>query len=124
MKTQRLFQLFWMSIVIGLLSACAATKVTEPDFSGEWHYTFPTMEGGEMAAVMNLNKENGTYAGYLSSEMGSVGLDNLVIEGNNLKASITIESYTLDITGSFEGDAFHGKTLAGGMEIPMEAVRK
>ena len=124
MKTGSKTQLWILVFLIALLAGCASSKVTEPNYSGEWHYTFPTMDGGEMAAVMTLKKEEGSYSGFLSSEMGSVDLNDLEIVENSLKANFTIQSYTIDLTGTFDGDLFHGVTAVEGMEMPMEATRQ
>lgn len=103
--------------------ACKSSKTTESKYVGEWHYTFE-MEGTEYAAYMTINKVEDGYSGSLTSDMGSVDLDDLVIEDDNLTATFDIQGYVLDMKGTFEGEAYHGSTSIDGNEFPMEAVRK
>ena len=104
-------------------TGCKSSKVTESKYNGEWPYTFE-MEGTEYAAIMTINKVENGYSGALSSEMGSVDLDNLVIEEDKLKASYDIQGYVLDLEGTFEGETFKGLSNIDGYEFPMEAIRK
>lgn len=111
-------------MVLGLfVFACKSNKTTESKYVGEWHYTFE-MEGTEYAAFMTINKAEDGYTGSLSSDMGSVDLDDLVIEDDKLTANFDIQGYVMDLNGTFDGEAFHGLTSIDGNEFPMEAVRK
>jgi hypothetical protein len=112
-------------VVLGMMVAgCKSTKTTEESkYVGEWHYTFE-MEGTEYAAIMTINKAENGYSGALSSEIGSVDLDNLVIEDDKLNASYDIQGYILDLEGTFSGETFSGVSTIEGYEIPMEATRK
>lgn len=107
-----------------IIISCAASKTSVDPYSGEWHYTFPTMDGGEMDAIMTINKTETGYSGYLSSEMGSVDLDDLVIEDGNLTANFDIQGYGFDMKGNFDGETFTGSTTIDGNVIPMNATRK
>ena len=106
-----------------LIAGCKSSKTTESKYVGECHYTFE-MEGTEYAAIMTINKVKDGYTGALSSEMGSVNLDNLVIEDDKLKASCDIQGYVLDLEGTFDGDTFNGLSTIDNYEFPMEAIRK
>ena len=101
---------------------CKSSKTTESKYVGEWHYTFD-MEGTEYAAYMTINKADDGYTGSFS-DIGSVNLDDLVIEEDKLTANFDIQGYVLDLKGTFDGEAFHGSTSIDGNEFPMEAVRK
>ena len=106
------------------MAGCKTSKTTEESkYVGEWHYTFE-MEGTEYAAIMTINKAEDGYTGALSSELGGVDLDNLVIEDNKLKASFDIQGYVLDLEGTFSGETFSGVSTIEGYEFPMEATRK
>ncbi len=123
---KRFFNLNTLSIIAGslIIISCAASKTSVDPYSGEWHYTFPTMDGGEMDAIMTINKTETGYSGYLSSEMGSVDLDDLVIEDGNLTANFDIQGYGFDMKGNFDGETFTGSTTIDGNVIPMNATRK
>jgi len=73
---------------------------------------------------MTINKADNGYTGALSSELGSVDLDNLVIEDDNLKATYDIQGYVLELEGTFSGETFKGISTIEGYEFPMDAVRK
>lgn len=111
-------------LIIGaLITSCKTSKSTASKYVGEWHYTFE-MEGTEYAAYMTINSVEDGYTGSLSSDMGSVDLDDLVIEDDKLTATFDIQGYVMDLNGTFDGEAFHGSTSIDGNEFPMEAVRK
>jgi hypothetical protein len=107
-----------------IVLSCAASKTSVDPYVGEWHYTFPTMDGGEMDAIMTINKSDAGYTGFLSSDMGSVDLEDLVIEDGKLTANFEIQGYGIDMKGSFEGDTYTGTTGFDGNEYPMKATRK
>ena len=103
---------------------CAASKVTVSPFIGEWEYTFPSMDGGTLNATMTINEIENGYSGFLTSEMGSVDLQDLKIEEGNLTAHFDIQGYDISMKGKFEGDTYNGTTNFDGNEFPMNATRK
>jgi len=105
-----------------MIAACKSSKTTESKYVGEWHYTFE-MEGTEYAAFMTINKAEDGYTRSLSSDLGSVNLDDLVIEDDKLKASYDIQGYVLDLEGTFDGDTFNGLSTIDNYEFPMDAIR-
>ena len=113
----------WLLVIGALITACKTSQSTASRYVGEWHYTFE-MEGTEYAAYMTINKVEDGYTGSLISDLGSVDLDDLVIEEDNLTATFDIQGNVLDLKGTFDGEAFHGSTSIDGNEFPMEAVRK
>ena len=114
--------LFALSIILG---GCAGTKKSKVDpYVGQWDYTFPTMDGGEMDAVMTITKAEEGYAGTLSSDMGSVDLNNLTIEEGQLSALFDIQGYEITMKGTFEGDQYNGTTMVDGNEFPMNATKR
>ena len=120
------FNLNALAIIIGsyFILSCAASKTSVDPYVGEWHYTFPTMDGGEMKAVMTINAIEGGYSGFLSSDMGSVDLTDLVIEDGELTAQFDVQGYGISMAGSFEGDSYTGTTSFDGNDFPMNATRK
>jgi hypothetical protein len=123
---KKIFNLNAVAIVIGslLVIGCAASKTSVDPYIGEWHYTFPSMDGGEMKATMTINAAEKGHAGFLTSEMGSVDLQDLVIEDGNLTAKFDIQGMTINLKGKFEGDTYNGTTIVDGNEFPMIATRK
>lgn len=123
MKNFLLGSIVGVLAISALFTMCKTSKSTASRYVGEWHYTFE-MEGTEYAAYMTINSVEDGYTGSLTSDMGSVDLDDLVIEDDNLTATFDIQGYVLDLKGTFDGEAFHGSTSIDGNEFPMEAVRK
>jgi len=117
---------FLLIAVFGLLwTGCkTSSKVAESSkYVGDWLYTFE-MEGNSIDAVMTINKVDDGYTGALSSDMGSLDLDDLKIEDGTLTASADLQGYILDIKGTFNGNVYSGTVGADGNEFPMEATRK
>ena len=103
--------------------SCKSGKITEESkYVGEWHYTFE-MEGTVYNAIMTINKIEDGYTGALSSELGSVDLDDLLIEDDKLKATYDIQGYILFLEGTFSGETFSGVSTIEGYEFPMDATR-
>ena len=123
---KKLFNLNTLAIITGLflMMSCAASKKSADPYIGEWHYTFPSMDGGEMKAVMTINAIEGGYSGFLSSDMGSVDLEDLVIDDGKLTAKFDIQGYGITMSGSFEGDTYTGITSFDGNDFPMNATRR
>ena len=123
MRNFLLLNIVGILAICTLFTMCKTSKSTASKYVGEWHYTFE-MEGTEYPAYMTINKAENGYTGSLSSDMGSVDLDDLVIEDDKLTATFDIQGYVLGLNGTFDGEAFHGATSIDGNEFPMEAVRK
>lgn len=105
--------------------SCAGSKKTKVDpYVGEWEYTAPTQDGGEMNVVMTIEKTEDAYSGYLSSDMGSVDLQDLVIKESDFAASFEIGGYVITMKGAFEGDTYTGTSAYEENEWPMNATRK
>ena len=125
MKNSMKTNLLSMVILSILFFGCASTKkVAVSPYIGEWDYTFPTQEGGVMDVTMTINEAEGIYSGFLNSNIGSVNLDDLVIQDGNLSATFNVQGYVLSMKGNFNGDSFVGTTSIDGTDIPMNATRK
>jgi hypothetical protein len=123
---KRIFSIdFFAALFLALfIFGCAATKVKVSPYVGEWHYTYQNMDGTEAAAIMTITEAENVYKGVLSSEMGSVDLQDLVIADGKLTAKFDIQGYMLSMKGSFEGDTYTGTVNIDGNEFPMIATRK
>ena len=119
------FNLYILAAIVYslLIIGCVASKVKVSPYIGEWHYTFPTQEGGEMDATMTITEIENGFSGYLSSEIGSVDLEGLKIEDRKLTATFEIQGYELSLDGQFDGDIYTGTTNYDGNEWPMNATR-
>lgn len=119
------FKYYVLAVIVYsiILAGCAASKVTVTPYVGNWYYTAQTQDG-EMDVVMTINETENGYSGYLSSDMGSVDLSDLVIEDGKLTASFEIGGYEIPIKGTFDGDIFDGTSTWEGNDMPMKATRK
>jgi hypothetical protein len=123
---KRLFNLYTLSAIIGafLMFSCAATKTAKVSpYVGDWAYTAET-PNGNLDVVMTINEAEGVYTGSLSSDMGSVDLNDLKIEDGALTASFEIQGYTIPVNGTFDGDTFTGSSSIDGMEMPINATKR
>ncbi len=116
---------FFAALLLALfIFGCAATKVKVSPYIGEWHYTYQNMDGTEAAAIMTITEADNVYKGVLSSQMGSVDLQDLVIADGKLTAKFDIQGFVMSMKGTFEGDTYTGSVNIDGNEFPMIATRK
>lgn len=106
-----------------LIIACAASKTSVSPYVGDWNYTFPSQDGGEIDATMTITEIESGFSGILSSDMGSVDLEELVIEKGKLTAKFSIQEYEISMNGEFDGDTYAGIVDFDGNEFPMNATR-
>lgn len=123
---KKIFSPSLLIVVVSLfiLGGCAGTKTSKVDpYIGDWEYVAETPQGS-MDVVMTINKGDAGYTGSLSSDMGSVDLNDLKIEDGKLSAKFYVESYELFMNGNFEGDKFTGSSTIDGMDMPIDATKK
>ena len=72
---------------------------------------------------MEINQVGKAFTGKLNSEMGSVDLNDVVINNGNLSANFEMMGNSINISGDFQGEVFNGKVEAGGYQIPFKATR-
>lgn len=118
---QRIF-IFFIAIFIGF--SCASSKKAAEISIGSWDYVIKGTPDGDTEGVLIIEKEGDNYTGSLNTSQGSLPLDDVEIEDNVLTSSFNYSGYTIDMTGTFEGDAFDGKCSVEYNDFPMTAVRK
>ena len=106
------------------LAGCAASKVKVNPYVGQWEYVFPMEDGSKLDVTMTINETEQGYTGNLSSYMGAVDLDDLVIEDGKLTSNFDLQGYTVDFHGTFEGTTYKGITSIDGYDVPIEATKK
>ena len=106
-----------------LLYSCAGTKKAKVDpYVGNWEYTAETPDGN-LDVVMTIEKSEDGYEGSLSSDMGSVDIQDLKIEDGQLTGWFDMQGYELSVKGTFEDTKFTGMTSIDTYEIPMNATK-
>jgi len=107
-----------------LMFSCAVTKKAKVDpYIGEWEYVAQT-PNGDLDVVMTISKTETGYSGFLTAEMGSVDIDNLVIEEGKLTSTFDIQGSEIPMKGKFEVDTYTGTTTWEGNEMPVNATKK
>lgn len=112
------------SLAILFLAGCAASKVKVNPYVGQWEYVFPMEDGSTLDVTMTINETEQGYTGNLSSNMGAVDLNDLVIEDGKLTSSFEIQGYSVDFNGTFDGATYSGTTSIDGYDVPIEATKK
>lgn len=123
---KRFFNLYILAAIVYscLLYSCAGTKTSKVDpYVGDWDYVAETQQGS-LDVTMTIEKAEEGYTGMLSSDMGSVDLEDLKIEDGKMTAVFYIESYEIPMKGTFEGDKFIGSNSWEGNEMPIDATKK
>lgn len=124
MKIQLFKQTAFVFFVAVLLSACAISRQAANSPVGTWNYVVKNTPYGEVKGQMMISQEDDGYTGEIRSNMGTIKLNGLSIEGNQLNSTAMMEGTQLDVKGTFEGDSFNGEISAGGNDtFPMTASR-
>ena len=107
------------------LLSCAGSKTSKKvdPYIGDWEYVAETPQG-DLNVTMSIEKAEEGYTGMLSSDMGSVDLEDLKIEDGKMTATFFIESYEIGMKGTFEGEKFIGSSDFDGNEMPIDATKK
>ncbi len=104
--------------------SCASTKKAVDISIGSWDYVIKNTPDGDTQGTFIIAKEGESYMGSLNTTQGSVALDDVTVVDKVLKCTFQYMGYTIDMTGTFEGDAFTGKCSVDYNDFPMTAVRK
>ena len=123
MKKLLNLNLIFAIVFSSLLYNCAGTKKAKVDpYIGNWEYTAETPDGN-LDVVMKIEKSEDGYVGSLSSDMGSVDIQDLKIEDGLMTGWFDMQGYELTIKGSFEDTKFTGVTSIDTYEMPMNATK-
>ena len=107
-----------------LMLNCAGSKTTKVDpYLGDWEYVAETPDGN-LDVTMTISKIEEAYSCTLSSDMGSVEVQDLKIEDGQLSGWFDMQGYQLAVKGTFEDTKFTGITSIDEYQIPMNATKK
>ena len=81
-------------------------------------------DGSTLDVTMTINETEQGYTGNLSSYMGAVDLDDLVIEDGKLTSNFDLQGYKIDFHGTFEGATIKESPLLMAMMFPLRLLRK
>ncbi len=106
-----------------MIYGCASSKVAKNSPVGSWDYTVRSTPNGDVSGTLNIEKDGDEYTGNLTSNAGTIDLNNVTIEDNKLSSSFNYQGTPLQLTGTFSGDDFTGSVDAGSDSFPVEATR-
>ncbi len=105
------------------MASCATSKVAKNSPAGAWDYSVKNTPNGDVSGVMNIQQNGEEFSGNLATDAGTVDLNNVTIEDNQLSSNFYIQGTSLELKGTFSGDAFTGNVSAQGQSFPVEATR-
>ena len=106
--------------LVALLAACAGGPPPEPpgppplDPVGTYD-CYLDVEGQALDAVLTITGEEGAYGGSVSSDMGSMPVSDVTIDGQTMSFVVDSPDMTVFFNVVFEGADFSGEFDAGGM---------
>ena len=122
MKTNQLLLSLTMITLLVAVS-CKATKKMAYTPVGSWDYKVTGTPQGDVEGTMILTKTGDSYSGTMTAMGGSIDLDDVKIEDNKLTCTFDYQGYTLDVSGTFEGETFKGEIGMDYNGFPMTATR-
>ncbi len=106
---------------------CATSNASKQDAKnspvGAWEYTVKNTPNGNVSGTMNIKQDGEAYSGNLSTNSGSIDLNNVTIVDNQFSSNFNFQGTPLQFKGAFEGDSFAGTVDTGGQSFPVEAIR-
>ncbi len=91
-----------------------------PIYVGSWDYNLETPQGN-MPGTMIVEQVGDLVKGRFASDMGSIEMENLKIESNQLTTRISVQGMEIDVSGTFKEKVFDGKMVVDGFEMPFQA---
>ena len=116
----RTLKLSAIALVAVFLGACAGLFQPANPLVGEWDATISTPMGNMNSTLVVRDDLSGEMR---SPELGAASLDNIVVDGNDVSFSTTVDAQgqmmTLDFTGQVDGDELEGSfdTAFGALSV-------
>lgn len=116
----RTLKLSAIALVAVFLGACAGMFQPANPLVGEWDATISTPMGNMNSTLVVRDDLTGEMR---SPELGAASLDNIVVDGNDVSFSTTVDAQgqmmTLDFTGQVDGDELEGSfdTAFGALSV-------
>jgi hypothetical protein len=121
---RRTFTLGGLALILSVAAMPAAQPV---DVTGAWAMTYTTKDGVKMASTLTLKSENGALAGTISSPRGSVALNEVSVNGNDIAFAVIRvgfgDTIRIDYKGTVKGDTMTLKMTVGARE-PLDVTAK
>lgn len=112
------------AMAVFILAACATTRNAATSAVGTWDYEIKDTPYGNVQGQMMIDQDGDSYTGELRSSMGTAAMENIVIQDNEINATLSMDGNNLTINGTIDGDQIQGTVDAGGNgSFPMSASR-
>jgi len=113
---------------LALSLSLAAMPAAQPvDVTGAWKMTYTTKDGVKMSSTVTFKSENGALAGTIVSPRGSVTLNEVSVNGNEIAFAVIRvgfgDTIRIDYKGTVKGDTMTLKMTAGARE-PLDVTAK
>ncbi len=107
-----------------LLAGCATTSIQVDPVVGTWNHKIENLPRGDPEGSFTIRKNGDGYEGSISNSQGPTEMSDIEISGSTLEDSnFEAQGYSIQMTGTFEGETFTGKISTQGYEFPMTATR-
>jgi hypothetical protein len=110
-----------------VLSVAAITAAQPVDVTGAWKMTYTTKDGVNMSSTVTFKSENGALAGTIASPRGSVPLNEVSVNGNEIAFAVIRvgfgDTIRIDYKGTVKGDTMTLKMTVGARE-PLDVTAK
>jgi hypothetical protein len=120
----RTFTLGGLALILSMAAMHAAQAV---DVTGAWRMTYTTKDGVNMSSTVTFKSENGALAGTIASPRGSVPLNEVSVNGNEIAFAVIRvgfgDTIRIDYKGTVKGDTMTLKMTVGARE-PLDVTAK
>ena len=126
MKTFLSVSPFLLATVMLIWSGCATTKSSKtaiPNYIGQWNYVL-SLPDGDYDGYLKFSEAEDQTVGVIGNSDGESELTGFTITEEQVSGQFDYMGYTVDLTGTFEGDVLKGTMSAEGYEFPFEANKQ
>ena len=108
-------------LTLGLTSVQSVTKI---DPSGIWDYEVEAADG-TMTGEMTIEKSDDSYTVQIeTTQFGTLTLENIKLEGNELRADIDMQGALIEFEFTFDGDSLKGTVATPDGNLDLTATRR
>ena len=106
----------FVPVILFISVSCGTSKkaaVVDPNI-GNWDIAVKDTPMGTINGVINIDKVENNYVGKLTTDSGTIELQNMQIISGNLSAYFDYEGSEFNLSGSIAGDEFKGEVSGMG----------
>jgi len=126
MKTVFRFSPVLLVAIMFIWSGCAATKSSRsaiPDYIGQWNYSLD-LPDQTINGYLKFSQEDDEVIGMIGSDDGETQLSDFMIDEEKVSGNFDYMGYSINVSGTFEGDVLKGMMSAEGYEFPFDANKQ